>query len=92
MNLQLALPPELSIFTVAQVASELRQALEKARLEQQTLELDGSAVTDFDGAGLQLMFSLQQSLAQGPDFALLSPSPLLAHHLQRFALNLPTRA
>jgi anti-anti-sigma factor len=56
-----ALEGELTIDRVAQVKTSLQQALAAAKSKSAPLLLDLTAVTECDGAGLQLLLALAQS-------------------------------
>ncbi len=70
----LALPPELTIYTAGELHPQWL-----AWLERDTALVDGRAVDQVDGAGLQLLLSLAHALAQrGRSLQLQSPSRALA--------------
>jgi anti-anti-sigma regulatory factor len=73
-----ALPQELTIFTVGDCHA-LYQGWLTSDSGSETLALDASAVAEVDGAGVQLLLSLANSLApHGRRLALADPSPPLA--------------
>ena len=62
MNTHQALPPEVSIYTAAEVKAHLLDCARTEQAEQPMLTLDASAVRDIDGAGVQLLLALDNSL------------------------------
>ena len=62
MNTHQALPPEVSIYTAAEVKAHLLDCARTEQADQPMLTLDASAVRDIDGAGVQLLLALDNSL------------------------------
>ena len=62
MNTHQALPPEVSIYTAAEVKAHLLDCARTEQSDQPLLALDASAVRDIDGAGVQLLLALDNSL------------------------------
>jgi anti-anti-sigma regulatory factor len=70
------LPPELTIYGVSAVRDALLAWLgERAETVHGGLEISAHAVTDVDGAGLQLLAALS---ASGPGWRLVDPSAAFA--------------
>ena len=74
------LPAELTIYTAAQTRLELLEWLGAAPDDAgEPFVIDGSAVTEVDGAGVQLLVALSRSLlAQGRRLAIAAPAEALA--------------
>ena len=74
---------ELTIYTVAETAARLRPHLTERRLY-----LDLSAVSELDGAGLQLLLWLRETLsARGGALRLVAHSPAVAEVLGLLQLS-----
>jgi anti-anti-sigma regulatory factor len=58
------LPGELNIYAVGALGDQLRGWLQKLPAAGRPLKIDGSAVTEVDGAGLQLLVSLARTLGE----------------------------
>ncbi|MBK1721347.1 STAS domain-containing protein [Thiocystis violacea] len=72
---RITLEGELTIYTVAETFGRLRVELEGRRV----CALDLSAVSEIDGAGLQLLLWVKQaSEARGADFSLVAHSDAVA--------------
>lgn len=75
---RLVLAGELTIYTAAETLTRLRAHL----AEHRACALDLSAVTELDGAGLQLLLWLQAAArARGGTLRLVAPSPAVAEVL-----------
>lgn len=83
MTAACTLLPELTIHEAASAADALRAWLVNAEpTPGLTLTVDGRAVQDIDGAGLQLLAALRGSVAaRGQQLAIDLPSPALARAL-----------
>lgn len=71
MNSHLALPPELTIYTATEVRLRCldwllsdREAAQAGALEGEFFDIDAQAVAEVDGAGVQLLLALSQSIEQ----------------------------
>lgn len=74
----LTLPPELTIYTVGETLPRWLTWLGPGAAQDGPAPVDGAAVTEIDGAGLQMLVSLQRTLAaRGCTLALQAPSPAL---------------
>jgi anti-anti-sigma regulatory factor len=76
-----ALPSELTIFTVSEVAPTCLTWIDALAADPRSdaLMLDANAVTEIDGAGVQLLLSLSNTLAQKQrSLCLLNPSQALS--------------
>lgn len=74
----LVLDGELTIYTVAETATRLRLQL----AERHVCDLDLSAVSELDGAGLQFLLWLRETLrARGGTLRLVAHSPVVAEVL-----------
>ena len=62
MSDALRLPVEMTIYTAGETAAALREWLQAAPADG-ALQVQGDAVAEIDGAGLQLLAALQHSLA-----------------------------
>ena len=79
----LVIDGELTIYTVAETAARLRPHLTERRLY-----LDLSAVSELDGAGLQLLLWLRETLhARGGALRLVAHSPVVAEVLGLLQLS-----
>lgn len=80
MSTAMALPAELTIYTAAQTRQGLlERLLADDGASEQPFVVDGSAVAEVDGAGVQLLVSLSRSLlAQGRRLAIAAPAEALA--------------
>ncbi|MDD0809901.1 STAS domain-containing protein [Curvibacter sp. RS43] len=95
MSEPFTLPDELTIYTVESTRQALLLWLQDPHQSNvMSRAVHGGAVNDVDGAGLQLLGALANSLsAQGQAMDLIEPSPLLRDALQAlgcahwFALN-----
>lgn len=86
----LALPPELTIYTATDLAALFRLWLQTAAEPgtEPDFRVDGSAVHEVDGAGLQLLASLANSLAAlGRTLTVDTPSPVLQRGARLTGLN-----
>ncbi|MDR7269262.1 anti-anti-sigma regulatory factor [Pelomonas saccharophila] len=73
------LPAEVSIYTVAELRLQWLTLLQRQGGEGDTVELDGSAVEQFDAAGAQSLLSLAHALgARGQRLQLSHASTTLA--------------
>ncbi len=80
MSTTMALPAELTIYTAAQTREGLLDRLGADDGAADTpFVVDGSAVTEVDGAGVQLLVALSRSLlAQGRRLCIAAPAQTLA--------------
>ncbi len=76
MSHSLALPPELTIYTASETRADWLTWL--TTLSEDAV-VDGAAVNQVDGAGLQLLVALRHAVLQrGQIWSLLAPSATLA--------------
>lgn len=76
MSHSLALPPELTIYTASETRADWLTWL--TTLSEDAV-VDGAAVNQVDGAGLQLLVALRHAVLQrGRIWSLLAPSATLA--------------
>ncbi len=74
----LALPAELTIYTVGELHLQWREWLQQAALTEGPASVQADAVDEIDGAGLQLLLSLANGLeGRGTPLQLLDPSEAL---------------
>jgi ABC-type transporter Mla MlaB component len=74
----LALPEELTIYTVGELHPRWLDWLQALQAEGVTAAVDGAAVDQVDAAGLQLLLSLERALtARGATLSLTTPSSAL---------------
>lgn len=83
MATSLSLPAELAIYTANEVRAQLLDMAQAAPLSETHLHVDASAVSEIDGAGLQLLISLDKSLrSRGQRLVLASPSTCVQQAMQ----------
>lgn len=83
MNTALSLPAELAIYTATDVRSQLLDMAQAAPLSDTHLHVDASAVSEIDGAGIQLLIALDKSLrCRGQRLVLASPSACVRQAMQ----------
>jgi anti-anti-sigma regulatory factor len=85
LNHHHALPSELTIFTVGEMAPTCMSWVDASAAEpaSDALELQADAVAEVDGAGIQLLLSLSNTLAQRQrTLRLLNPSQALSRACQ----------
>ena len=90
MSTVLTLPPELTIYGVAELRPQWLAWVDTGRAADAPprAEVDGSQVLDVDGAGLQLLLSLAGTLErEGRSLALTAPSATLAQACQALGLD-----
>jgi anti-anti-sigma factor len=81
---RLCIEGELTIVRAAALHAELLPLLER----EPSLDIDLSAVSEIDSAGLQLLLLAKRStLAQGKELRLLGHSPVVLELLQLFNLS-----
>lgn len=88
------LPPELSIYTVAELRDQWLVQLAEAEADQAAVALNGAAVDQVDAAGVQLLIALANTLArQQRGLSLMAPSAPLINACRALgaALLLPER-
>ena len=83
MNTSIAIEGELTVFT----AHEIKTRLLEAMPQQGSLTVELGDVSEFDGAGLQLLLAAHHEAAQrGGALRLASPAPHVASVLQLVGL------
>jgi anti-anti-sigma regulatory factor len=88
MNPLIQLPDSISVSEVTGLREQWLQAMEH---QPDNTLIDARAVVDIDGAGIQLLAALAQSLAaRGQTLQLLAPSATLTEALQRMGLTFAT--
>ncbi|MCW5667595.1 MAG: STAS domain-containing protein [Piscinibacter sp.] len=88
MQTRCALGAELTIYTVAETRERLLAALQADAAGDADLVIDASAVSDVDGAGVQLLLSLSQALAgRQRRLALAEPAAPLRAACSRLGLD-----
>ncbi len=81
------LPAALTIYEAQATQSVLLAALSASQPENGALEIDLSQVSDFDGAGLQLMLAVERAARQrGQQVSLLQAPPCVVRILEEFDL------
>lgn len=84
----LALEGELTIYQVAQVKPLLQEALSNSKAALAPLRLDMSAVTECDGAGLQLLLALARAaIADNARVELQKVPPNIAAIFERYGVS-----
>lgn len=79
-----ALPEALTIYQVGPVRELFLKWLKRPPANGRTFKLDGSAVAEVDGAGLQLLLSLVKSLSQRQcSLQVVNASPALCEGAER---------
>ena len=82
-----SLPMEVSLYTAAELRSQWLVALEQQANGGEAVELDGSAVEQFDAAGAQSLLALAHALsARGQRLQLTRASDVLAHACRTLGL------
>lgn len=89
MNTDITLPADLSIYSVASTRQAwLATLAAPAAANLGALRVDASSVSEIDGAGLQLLLSLQRSMAaQRRSLCLVQPSRALRVACSRAGLG-----
>ncbi|MGM9483388.1 STAS domain-containing protein [Roseateles sp. NT4] len=83
-----SLPMEVSIYTAAELRSQWLAALEHEAGEGAAIELDGSAVEQFDAAGAQSLLALAHALsARGQRLRVTRASDALVHACRALGLG-----
>ncbi len=81
------LPMEVSLYTAAELRSQWLVALEHQAHGGEAVELDGSAVEQFDAAGAQSLLALAHALsARGQRLQLTRASDVLVHACRALGL------
>lgn len=81
------LPAEISVYTAAELRSQWLVELESRAGDAEVIELDGSAVEQFDAAGAQSLLALAHALsARGQRLQLTRASDVLAHACRALGL------
>lgn len=79
---------DLSIYQVGELKPMLLRALDESHRDQQPIELAMGAVSECDGAGLQLLLALAKSAAEfGIAVHLCNPPPAISDLLQTYGLS-----
>ena len=79
MSTSFKLPAELSIYTAQATRDALQEWLRALGANGAPIDIQGEAVEEIDGAGLQLLCALQRTLeGQGRPWTLTNPSAALS--------------
>jgi len=83
-----SLPAEVSIYTAAELRLQWLEALQAPAGQNDAVELDGSAVEQFDAAGAQCLLALAHALvARGQRLQLTRASDALARACRSLGLE-----
>lgn len=89
MNSRFDLPAELTIYSAAETREALLGWLSRQRHDSGMLELGASAVTEVDGAGLQVLAAFHTSVhLQGHTWTLFEPSAVLVSGCRTLGMSL----